>query len=88
MKSSAEPVQERELCPITDRIPRGIGSDRKVEADDGTPGSGVGQVEVRELTVLEPMDLLVSRCARATDIAQTQAARPTGGPEVARQPLQ
>jgi hypothetical protein len=78
MKARPKALQERELCPVPDRIARRIRADTQVEPHDRAPGSNVGDADAIQLAMFEAPQLAVRSPGSSGSIAQAQSGRDPG----------
>ena len=64
VKSASEPLQERAVGPVPDRIAGRVGADGQVKPDGGTPRADVGEAQPLDLASLEPQELRMQRLRR------------------------
>ena len=82
MKSCSEPLEQRELRTIPNRIARRVGPDREIQADDGTHSAKKLEVRGHDLTTLEATNSCVRRADRPSDLGLAQAGSDPGKPHI------
>ena len=78
VKARPEPLEQRQLGAIPDRVAGWVDLDREVQAQDGKPSAQVGERDTIDLTALEPPQLTSGAAGRRSRDAEAQARGNTG----------
>ncbi len=80
-----KPLQQGELCPITEGIARGIAAQGEIQTHDRAPRTEVRDRDAVEFATLEPQKLLVRSSRCGSRITQAQSCAGSSKPVVVAQ---
>ena len=86
MEPRPQSLEERQLCPIPDRIPGGVGADREVQPKDGAIRTEEAEIRILNVTALKSTDPRVRRADCPPHVSLAQAGSNPGKPSVVRHP--